>query len=69
MLFRWQTQSLKSSSMSDVDSGVRVSKVIDVQQVKGPEKAPSITRASVDDYVKAPKDGVTITVTGMILLQ
>lgn len=61
MLFRWQSQSLKTTLVSDVDAGIPISKVVEVHQVKAPTKA-----SSADDYVKVPKDGVTITVTGML---
>ncbi|OJJ82520.1 isocyanide synthase family protein [Aspergillus glaucus CBS 516.65] len=58
ILFRWQSQSLKTSSVSDVDAGIPVSKVVEVHQAKAPTKA-----SSADDYMKVPNDGVTITVT------
>lgn len=60
MLFWWQSQTLKTSTISDVDAGFPGSKFVEVHQVKAPSKA-----SSAGDYAKVPKDGVTITVTGM----
>lgn len=60
MLSKWQIQSIKTSSVSDVDAGIPVSNVVEVHQVKAPTKA-----SPAYDYVKVPKDGVTITVTGI----
>lgn len=63
MLFQWQSQSHKISSASDVDAGTPESKVVEVHQVNAPSKA-----SSAYDFAKVPKDGVTITVTGIYLL-